>query len=112
MKTPVFKDMAPGTRVTDTTLVVSRQLSTSSDDLTYENDVEIIKLSSRPLYNSVPGNYDPTTNTIDESDDGNVSVTITAPTGENRQYLLYGGLGIGLLIIIGIGVVIIKKKVL
>ena len=107
-----FATQAPGTKVVDTTLVVSKQLSTSSDDLTYENDVEIIKLSSRPLYNSVPGNYDPTTNTIDESDDGNVSVTITAPTGENRQYLLYGGLGIGLLIIIGIGVVIIKKKVL
>ena len=112
LKTPVFKDMAPGTRVTDTTLVVSRQLSTSSDDLTYENDVEIIKLEDRPTYNSTPGNYDPTTNTPDEPDDAPVPVTITGPTGQNRQYLVYGILGVSALIVVGVGIVFIKKKVL
>ena len=104
--------MLPGTKAVDTTLVVSRQLSTSSDDLTYENDVEVIKLEDRATYNSTPGNYDPTTNTPDELDDGNVPVTITAPTGGNRQYFLYGALGISLLIIVGVGIVFIKKKVL
>ena len=112
LKTAVFKDMLPGTKAVDTTLVVSRQLSTSSDDLTYENDVEVIKLEDRATYNSTPGNYDPTTNTPDELDDGNVPVTITAPTGGNRQYFLYGALGISLLIIVGVGIVFIKKKVL
>ncbi len=112
LKTPIFEDMQPGTRRSDTTLVVSRQLSTSSDDLTYENDVEIIKLKGRPPYNSTPGNYDPTTNTPDERDDGHVPVTITAPTGENRQYVLYGILGISTLIIVGVGIIFIKRKVL
>ena len=113
LKTPIFEDMAPNSVKKDNSLVVSRQLSSASDDsLTYENDIEIIKLTGRPPEDSTPGNYDPTTNTPDELDDGHVPVTITGPTGENRQYLLYGILGVSALIIIGVGIIIIKKKVL
>ena len=116
LTTPIFEDMEPGTvRSTadvNSNIIVSRQLSTQSDDLTYENDIEIIKLKGRLPDNSIPGNYDPTTNTPNEPDDSYASVTITAPTGENRQYILYGALGISLLIIVGVGIVFIKKKVL
>ena len=118
----IFENMAPGTRVTDTSLIVSKQLSTSTDDLTYENDIEIVKIKGRKPEDSIPGNYDPTTNqsydpgtdtfTEDEPDDDEVEVTITPPTGESRDYWIYGIIGISILIIIGVGVVIIRKKVL
>ena len=118
----VFENMTPGQIATDTSLVVSKQLSTSTDDLTYENDVEIVKLKGGKTYDSIPGNYDPTTNesydpgidafTEDEPDDDEVEVTITPPTGEARSYWIYVIIGISTLIVIGAGVVIIKKKVL
>ena len=118
----VFENMKPGEVATDTSLVVSKQLSTSTDDLTYENDVEIVKLKGGKTYDSIPGNYDPTTNesydpgtdtfTEDEPDDDEVEVTITPPTGEARSYWIYVIIGISTLIVIGAGVVIIKKKVL
>ncbi len=118
----VFENMKPGEVATDVSLVVSKQLSTSTDDLTYENDVEIVKLKGGKTYDSIPGNYDPTTNesydpgtdtfTEDEPDDDEVEVTITPPTGEARSYWIYVIIGISTLIVIGAGVVIIKKKVL
>ena len=114
--------MTPGSEAVDTSMVVSKLLSTSTDDLTYENDIEIIKLKGRKTYDSIPGNYNPTTNesydpytdtyTGDELDDDEVEVTITPPTGENKVYWIYGVVGAVMLIVIGLGVVIIKKKVL
>ena len=119
---PIFENMVPGSEAVDTSMVVSKQLSPSSDDLTYENDIEIIKLKGRKTYDSIPGNYNPTTNESydpytdtykgDELDDDEVEVTITPPTGESRAYWIYGIIGISVLIIMGVGVVIIKKKVL
>ena len=104
--------MVPGSEAIDRSIVVSRQLSTTTDDLTYENDIEIIQLRGRKTVDSIPGNYDPTTNTPNEPDDDVVEVTITGPTGENRQYIIYGIIGISTLVIIGVGIVIIKKRVL
>ena len=93
----------------------------------------MIKLTGRAPIDSTPGNYDPVENqTYDpgdpvdspaypndgtftdenEPDDDKVEVTITPPTGEFRQYLLYGIIGISILVIVGVGIVIIKKKVL
>ena len=119
---PIFENMVPGSEAVDTSMVVSKQLSTSTDDMTYENDIEIVKLKGRKTYDSIPGNYNPTTNesydpytdtyTEDELDDDEVEVTITPPTGESRAYWIYGIIGISVLIIMGVGIVIIKKKVL
>ena len=119
---PIFENMVPGSEAVDTSMVVSKQLSTSTDDMTYENDIEIVKLKGRKTYDSIPGNYNPTTNesydpytdtyTEDELDDDEVEVTITPPTGESKAYWIYGIIGISVLIIMGVGVVIIKKKVL
>ena len=116
LETPIFEDMEPGrvrtTAESNSNIVVSRQLSTSSDELTYENDIEIIKLKGLPPDGPTPGNYDPIDNTPKEADDDHAPVTITGPYGNNRQYLLYGILGISALIVIGVGIIIIKKKVL
>ena len=119
---PIFENMVPGSEAVDTSMVVSKQLSPSSDDLTYENDIEIIKLKGRKTYDSIPGNYNPTTNESydpytdtykgDELDDDKVEITITPPTGENRTYWIYGIIGISILIIMSVGIVIIKKKIL
>lgn len=123
----IFANMPPNSKKS-TTLTVSRQLSVSNDDLTYENDVEIIELEGRRSINietgeyDTPGNYDPTTNQSydpdtdtfvgDEQDDDYVEVIITGPTGENRQYIIYGILGISMLILVGAGIVVIKKFVI
>ena len=124
-------DLKPGKSATKY-IVASKQLSTETDDLTYENDVEVVKLTGVPPTDSIPGNYDPTENeTYDpgdprdpeypnggefmdenEPDCDDVEVTITPPTGGYKQYLLYGILGFSVLMIIGVGIVIIKKKVL
>ena len=127
----VFANMAPNSTAS-TTLTVSRQLSVSNDDLTYENDVEVVELEGRRSYNyetgeyDTPGNYDPTTNRSydpdsptptyvvgDEGDDDYVPVIITGPTGENREnYIIYTIVGVSMLILIGAGVVVIKKFVI
>ena len=122
LKNPIFENMLPGSELVDTSMVVSKQLSMSTDDAIYQNNIEIIKLKSRTIYDSIPGNYDPTTNksydpyineyTQSEFDDDNVEIIITPPTGENRIYWIYGVLGITMLIVIGVGIIIIKKKVL
>lgn len=124
----VFGDMEPGNQRTDTSLVVSKQLAPSSDDLTYENDIEIVELKGRKVENSIPGNYDPTTNKSydpgaqkfnddNEPDDDKVEVTITPPTGETAQYgnneiIQMIGIGVVMLVIVGVSIVIIKKKIL
>ena len=115
---PVFENMEPG-KVESTTMVVSRQLSVSNDDMAYENDVEIVELKGRRTLNietgeyDTPGNYDPVTNEPNEPDDDSVGVIITGPTGEDRvNYIIYIVVGIGMLILVGAGVVVIKKFVI
>ncbi len=112
LKNPIFENMTPGSEAIDTSMVVSKKLSVMSDDLVYENDIEVVKLKGRKTIDSIPGNYDPTTNTPNEPDDDYVGLTITGPTGANRQYVLYGAIGISILVVIGVGIVIIKRKVL
>ena len=105
-------EMEPGSERRSRSLTVDKLLTSSSDDLTFENDIEIIKLRGRKSRNSTPGNYNPTTNQIHEEDDDNVTLTITGPTGSNKQYVVYGVVGISMLIVIGIGIIVIKKKIL
>ena len=128
-----FENMEPGTRAT-TTLIASTQLTSSAKDMTFENDVEIVELKGRKTNDSIPGNYDPTENQSyipvpnpdpddivppmiiepEELDDDYVPVVITPPTGsdESTSYWTYGIIGISVLIVVGLGVVIIKKKIL
>ena len=143
-----------------TEMVVSTQLTSTAKDMTYENDVEIVKLENRKTTDATPGNYSPTENsswmdervpsTLPETDDTNPKIehptstvptnatpdapgleivdgwgpsepddneaplVITPPTGsdESTSYWTYGIIGISVLIVVGLGVVIIKKKIL
>lgn len=100
------------------TLILSRVLSNSDDPLTYDNDVEMVegsKTKGRRIEKTkrtgtqlTPEGTLKTTSIGDSSE----TTTITPPTGENRDYLIYIITGIGALLILAAGIIIIKKKVI
>ncbi len=117
-QTGAFSDMVPGTTKT-INMVASKVLSNTTDDMTYGNDVEVTEVKNEPMKDSTPGNYVPTSTSNpgtlgspDEPDSDNKYITITGPTGENQNYLPYVILGISGLIILGTGIIFIKKKLL
>ena len=92
---------------------VSRVLTTV-DEVSFDNEVEITELNktggSKPQ--STPGNYIPGT-TSTETDDSMAETTIVTPaTGENLNYMIPIAIGITALLLLGTGVVLIKKKAL
>lgn len=117
-QTGAFRDMVPGTTKT-INMVASKVLSNTIDDMIYGNDVEVTEVKNEPMKDSTPGNYVPTSTSNpgilgspDEPDSDNKYITITGPTGENQNYLPYVILGISGLIILGTGIIFIKKKLL
>ena len=111
LQTDYFKNMEPGNSQT-AEMEVSRLLSTTADDFSLDNFMEVNRLTGDPIESSTPGNYVPGNSETEESDDDTVLVTITSPTGEDRNYVPYIILGISTLIILGAGVIFIKKKVI
>ncbi len=94
-------------------LNVSKVLTTT-DEISLNNETEIIKIDRpggrRPK--PIPGNYQPGTS-IHEVDDSMAETTIVTPaTGENQNYIIPIMVGTIALLILGAGVIIIKKKVL
>ena len=114
LQTDAFKDMEPGQEIR-VPLEVSRILSNSSGDLTFTNDIEVNEVTGRKMEHdgdyTIPGNYEPS-NGETGYDDDYVYLTITGPTGENRNYIQYIILGTIGLITLGAGIILIKKKVL
>lgn len=110
-QTDYFKNMEPGNSLT-AEMEVSRLLSTTADDFSLDNYMEVNRLTGDPIESSIPGNSVPGDSTTYENDDDTVLVTITAPTGEDRNYVPYIILGVSTLIILGAGVIFIKKKVI
>ena len=117
-QTGAFRDMVPGTTKT-INMVALKVLSNTTDDMIYGNDVEVTEVKNEPMKDSTPGNYVPTSTSNpgtlgspDEPDSDNKYITITGPTGENQNYLPYVILGISGLIILGTGIIFIKKKLL
>lgn len=95
----------------EVSMFASRYIANSEKDLTYNNDVEVIRISNlvgRFMSSSTPGNHIPQAYD-DEKDNDNIDVSIVPPTGQTRIYYV---LGITSLLIIALGVVIIKKKVI
>ena len=87
----------------------------------YENNAEITYVTKNGggLLETTPGNYipdeeDDTGNnpTHEVDDDLAETVTITAPTGENRNYIPFIILGITSLTMISVGIIMIKRKVI
>ena len=114
--------MKPGTTKT-VEMVVTKVLANTQDDMTYDNDVEVIELENEPNKDtnsneSTPGNYVPTYGGSyayeiqGEGDDSYKEITVTVPTGENKNYIPYIIMGVSGFIILAAGVIFIKKKVL
>ncbi|MCI8759885.1 MAG: LPXTG cell wall anchor domain-containing protein [Clostridia bacterium] len=94
-------------------LHVSRIL-TSTDEISLDNETENIKINrpggSKPQ--AIPGNYVPGTGST-EVDDSMAETTIVTPaTGENQNYVMPIIIGATALITLGVGVIIIKKRIL
>lgn len=86
-------------------LYTSKQLS-PTEEIDLNNSTEIIKVES----NSIVGRkVTPITSKLFDSGE---RVTVTNNTGGNHDYVLPIALGVGALVILGAGVILIKKKVL
>ena len=116
--TDAFKDIGLGRFTTN--LQVSKILSTSADNLTFGNDIEVNILTGRRTTKdgsddeyTIPGDYIPSEDgRTDGGDNDYRLVTVTGPTGEDFNYIPYIILGFGVLIILGVGIIFIKKKAL
>ncbi len=96
-------------------LTVSKLLTTTGD-IELNNEAEIVKVDKpggSKITTSTPGNYVPTTYTNVEPDDSPAPTVIVTPnTGDNQNYIIPVVVTISAFAIIGVGIVIIKKKVL
>ena len=95
-------------------LNVSKVLS-NSDEISLDNESEITELTkdggSKPI--STPGNYIPGQEETKESDESIAETVIVTPsTGANLGFIVPVMIGVIALVILGAGVVIIKKKTL
>ena len=94
-------------------LVVSKILTTS-DDISIDNEAEINRLDktggSKP--DEIPGNYIPGTGRTESDDNIAETVIVTPATGANLAFILPISIGIIALVILGVGILLIKRKTL
>ena len=90
------------------------KLLTTSDDLSFDNETEITTLDktggSKP--EGTPGNYIPGTGKTEPDDSTAETVIVTPSTGANLNFILPITVGVIALIVLGVGVVVIKRKAL
>lgn len=138
--TDVFKDLAPGEQHKEY-LFASKLLANQAEDYVYENHTEIIQLNGKiaRTIDSVdddsreqvrktykPGDYVPslyrnelhTTGEFREEaglhqqDDDMITIRITPPTGLSNNIVLYISVGAVALVVLSVGIIVIRKKVL
>lgn len=98
------KELAPG-ESKNASLTASKIL-TNTDEIELNNDIEITETTRNTRTGrKVTPKY---TSLYDRGE----TVTITAPTGENKNYILITIVAISFFVILGTGVVFIKKKIL
>ena len=94
--------------------LITSVILSSTKDVTFDNDVEIVEIDrpggSEPP--STPGNHIPGTGKDEPDDDPAETLIPSTNTGANLNFLVPLGVGISALIILGAGVVLIKKKIL
>lgn len=94
-------------------LTLSKTISSADEDndLSYDNIAEVLQFTNTVGRRAdLPGNQDPTEAPTEDDSDWTETVIITPPTGENRShYYVLAGV---VLVITGLGVFVIKKKVL
>ena len=98
-----------------TTMLNVSKLLTSSQDIELDNETEIIKVDKTggSDLTTTPGDYVPGTGPqVERDDDMAERVLITPNTGANMNFILPISIVISAFVIIGVGVIFIKKKVL
>lgn len=111
-----YRSIQEGQNEATVKLTLSKLISpeNESDDLTYDNIAEIAQFSNtagRRDYEAIPGNQVPTANPQEHDTDWTETVVILPPTGDAHIYN-YVAMAIGAILVLGIGIVFIKKKVL
>lgn len=94
-------------------LNVSKVLA-NSDEISLDNEAEITKIEKTggSETDSTPGNYIPGTGHTESDDSIAESVIVTPSTGDNLNFIVPIIVGVIALVILGAGVVVIKKKTL
>lgn len=118
----LLQSLKPGESTQDSTVIVSKVLtSENTEDFIFDNNVEIILSSNqqgRRSYTeenrtSIPGNLDPVAKINREEPDSFYAETVTVliPFGKNKSVTIITVTIIAILIL-GSGIILIKKKVL
>lgn len=98
------RELQPGENNT-VNLYTSKVLS-DTDEIDLNNATEITEIRRVQQTGRIPDVI--TSHTYDEGE----TVTVTTPTGDNQNYILPIAIGVTALILLGAGVIIIKKKVM
>ena len=98
------KTLKPGEQNTAT--LQSSKILSSTEEIELDNDIEIVEINREQRTGR---EVTPKYSTLYDKGE---TVVVTPPTGENNNYLPYVILGISCLVILGTGVVFIKKKLL
>lgn len=127
------EDRGDGADTTSETLLLSKVLNenNTADNMTYQNNAELIQTSNeegRRHYNvkdktgndvsvtetikSIPGNYDPKTLTPNEPDENPAETIVVLTPFGSENYTIYIVAGILVVLALGVGIFLIKKKVL
>ena len=105
------------------TMSVSKLLA-NQDENSFDNHAEIIRIDGKTArtvkakdeeerqLEYIPGDYMPTYSSPDQPDDDKVDIIISPPTGITSSIITYAIIALTGLIVIGITVVFIKKKIL
>ena len=94
-------------------LQVSKALS-ATDEISLENETEIIEVEKDggSKIVQIPGSFVPGTTPQEPDEDWAETVIVTPSTGKNLNFILPISIGISALVILGTGIIVIKKKVI
>ena len=97
----------------DVYMVVSKVLSSADEEPT-QNQAEVIVGSKTggSKFTSTPGNYVPNKEQQETDDSTSPQIIVIPSTGENREYILPIAIGVIAFIILGVGIILIKKFVI
>ena len=107
------KELASGETTDTVELVLTRLLSNTDEEMTYNNDVELLSATNNNGGRRIStqlGKYSFAKEGIGGSSE---EVTITPPTGANKDYVIYYTVGIALVIFLIAGAttfIIVKRK--
>lgn len=104
------KKISPG-KSESVTINVSKTLTTT-DQISLDNETEevIVTKTGGSTLQTIPGNYVPGSGSQEDDDSMAETAIVTPATGENLNYIIPIIIGATALIILGAGIIMIKKK--